>query len=485
MPNAEDPESGITGSHNDNVRCSSVSTTNRNSAQGPRGRQDTKFQSSSSTAPKSSSTSKTAASDGKKSKSKKSSRRSDGKEDRNKFRATTSSGKSRPQSQPHNQQQQQEAEDDEDDDNYTMDSDDFPGAMHVEGNGHRALSGRSLLTSANQNNIDNNIEEGEMGNESNLPLALPAEVVEARETIIATIADDYIENQNKRDDDMATRSGSQVTLSVRTLLLIACIVIVIAVAVSVGVGVVLANRDNNGMLSDDELIPPASSSGNTQQDDASNSNTETSDLTSTPTASANHPQNPQVTIPPKFDSPTTSPPTPTPISPPTVALPPNDPLVEEFGQLLLCSCWYYTQDIFLSSPDDHKELTDTQQGYFEQVYKGLLNMYEPTNGEFVQLGITTTKVLIESQSLFGKFNTNSARFGISLAYQLEYCAPSGVSSSSGGEVTEDLLFSFHEEYNTYMFEKVHRDSVVSSLQQEVGLSSATGISTANRLDLTC
>ena len=89
--------------------------------------------------------------------------------------------------------------------------------------------------------------------------------------------------------------------------------------------------------------------------------------------------------------------------------------------------------------------------------------------------------------MFGKFNTNSERFGISLGYQLEICGQTGATTTSGSgrEVTEDLLFSFHEEYNMYMFEKVHRDSVVSSLQQEVGLSSATGISTANRLDLTC
>ena len=423
----------VAGSDNSgtNVRSSTNSNVSRISRQGPRGLQDTKFQqslqssggksSSSPEQPGSSSIASASSSLSKNNKTRRSGREND------KFRGSRNRSL-----QPHHQQQDELEDGNEghdDDDHFTTQSD-LPGAIRVGGQ-NASVSGRSLITSmeGGRHDIDH-IEEGGRGDGSQyLPTALPAEVVEEREAIIATLADEYVNGvQNKRDENSESGTNSvNVTLSVKSLIVMVCVVIVVAVAVSVGVGVAVAGGRNNEMDGNGNDMMNNPGSGNLQD---------------FPSASPSAMMNP----------------------------PPS-------SSQMVCSCWYYTQDIYVTDRDDYKELRQDQRQYFAAVIKGRMNQYEPTNGNFVELGISTNKVFIESQTLFGNFN--ALQSGISLGYQLEYCGP----ASSG--VNEELLMEFHSSYAEYMSEEFHRQGVVSSIQQEVGISSAYAMSFADRLDQSC
>ena len=365
-----------------NTRSSTNSNVSRNIRQGPKGLQDTKFQQShrsncgksspSPEQPKSFSI----ASDSSSLRNNHKTRRS-GREDE-KFRA------SRNRSLQRRHRQEDETEDgneEEDDDDHLTTQSDLPGAIRVGGQ-NSSVSGRSLITSMENDRHDIDIiEEGGRGEGSQyLPTALPAEVVEEREAIIATLADEYVNGvQNKRDENSESgASSANVTLSMKSLIGMVCIVIIVAVAVSVGVGVAVAGSRNNEMDGNGTDMVNDPSSGSVQ---------DTSNMT--------------------FDFPS--------LSPSAMINPP--PTTAQ----MVCSCWYYTQDVYVTDRDDYKELRQDQQRYFASVIKGRLNQYEPTNGNFVELGISTNKVFIESQTLFG--NLNSLQSGIRLGYQLEYCGP--------------------------------------------------------------
>jgi hypothetical protein len=279
--------------------------------------------------------------------------------------------------------------------------------------------------------------------ESNIPVALPAELVS--EVVMAVPADD--------DEKDPTR---ELKIHVKWILLGACLIVAVAVGVAVGLSVALANKNSTNTSQMTIDIKTTSNPTSLSPKTSAPSTSSTVPTTASPM------QNPSPTTTPATDSPTTS------------------SLISEQN---VCSCWYYQQQVHLKSSDDYRLLSQQQTQYFASVYEGLTNQYEPIQRmrmlrrELPEQGIVSTRVLLESQQLFGGFQWNVPVSGIDLAYQLEFCGNAAANSN----LTED----YHDAYVEWMSVQDNRYGVVERLQEEVGLASASNLTIPDRLGDSC
>ena len=317
----------------------------------------------------------------------------------------------------------------------------IPGSFQVEGPG---MDENERTRTSTQVVSDNTNDDYQNQNNENLdmPVALPASVVS--EVVLAVA-----------DEEKEENSG-EIKIKVKWILLCACLVVAVAVGVAVGLAVALVNDNGPAPITSTDLDPtPGPTSPPLTPSSTPPPSPSPSILGETPTTSLAPSSSPEADTPPTLatDSPTPS------------------PVIQSFDS---CVCWYYQQQVHLSSINDYKVLSEERKQYFNSLYQALTNQYDPNLRKLGQLrrrmaeGVST-RVFLESQQLFGDFEWNAPISGIDMAYQLEFCG--------SGNMEE-----YHTAYAEWMSILDNRYGVVERLIEEVGLVSAYNLTVPQRYE---